>query len=454
MVSPGFNKTSNFREISFSRNEVANARTASLARDLRKTSVALLRPVFTRWSMGAFIGWWVILASQGAAQEFSSSAPLTNNFLPAPQARSNEPVRSAPSTNDPILERVEFVGARLEDACQLLSAESGLTIVASEAAKNLSVTVKIRNRMPASLALEEFVRQTGTWLKRDPASGVITIYAKSDRDSSAWDPAALREFERAVNEAFPNSAVKLASVGKQLLVRGQAHDVIEASRIIRLIDAEVKGKTLKPDSTPAPPMTQINSPFGLLPGLAPREPELTVIDMLTVIGEQQVALKVTVAEVDRDASRQIGLNFGVKDGNVNLQSLLGTKNTAVVGGSNPMGGTFPTTLDNGQIQLAINALRSMSLAKTLAEPTLTSLNGQPASFQAGGQFPVPIVSAQAAGSLQGVSFVPFGIRLEFTPYITDRDRIRLNMAAEVSSRQTQNSIAGDVAQIGTTEVRA
>ena len=63
------------------------------------------------------------------------------------------------------------------------------------------------------------------------------------------------------------------------------------------------------------------------------------------------------------------------------------------------------------------------------------MNGQSANFQAGGQFPVPVVTRlRLRPALQGVSFVPYGVQLSFTPYITDRDRIRLNIAANVSTR--------------------
>jgi len=348
-------------------------------------------------------------------------------------------------------------------ALELFSLESGLKVVASEAAKNIKITISLSDLSP-EMALKELVRQSNTWYKRDLSSGVYTVYAKSERDPNAWDSMALREFEQAINEAFPDSIVRLSAVGKQLVVRGQAHDVVEASRIIRLIDAEAKSKIIKPDGETAailkpdgetaaisratPPMPGM---FGMIPGTMPKEPELNVIDMLTVTGEQQVSLRVTVAEVDRNASRQIGLNFGMKDGGGKsvFQSLAGSDNKAAVGTAEIKGGNLPTMLDNGQIQLAINALRSMSLAKTLAEPTLTSLNGQQASFQAGGQFPIPIVSGQTVGGLQGVSFVPFGINLQFTPYITDRDRIRLNVSAEVSSRTDPTNIGGDTVQGGT-----
>ena len=63
------------------------------------------------------------------------------------------------------------------------------------------------------------------------------------------------------------------------------------------------------------------------------------------------------------------------------------------------------------------------------------MNGQAADFRAGGQFPIPIISSGGVGNnLQGVSFVPFGVSLEFTPFIQDRDVIRLQMNASVSTR--------------------
>ena len=78
----------------------------------------------------------------------------------------------------------------------------------------------------------------------------------------------------------------------------------------------------------------------------------------------------------------------------------------------------------------------MHYAKSLAEPLLTTSNGKAANFLAGGEFPVPVVTGNAYGGLQGVSFVPYGVQLNFTPYITDKDRIRLSMSANVSTRDT------------------
>ena len=178
-----------------------------------------------------------------------------------------------------------------------------------------------------------------------------------------------------------------------------------------------------------------------------------VINLLDVAGEQQVMLRVIVAEVNRTAARSIGMNFSLAN-NQGLTVFTNTTGqvTSGIGGSGAGGGgsvgagfgqstagggavaNLTAALNNGKIQLAINALRTLNYAKSLAEPTLVTLNGQTANFQAGGEFPVPIVAGLSLTGLQGVSFVPFGVQVSFTPFITDRDRVRLVVSANVSTR--------------------
>jgi pilus assembly protein CpaC len=165
-----------------------------------------------------------------------------------------------------------------------------------------------------------------------------------------------------------------------------------------------------------------------------------VINLLEIPGEQQVMLRVTVAEVNRAAARSIGVDFSILNnaGTAVFSSLTGgLLPTAISGGGSSAsvaGGNLPVSLDNGQVFLAIQALRNLNLARSLAEPTLTTLNGQPANFRAGGEFPVPAATQSFGGVGQGVAFIPFGVQLQFLPYITDRDRIRLQIGASVSTR--------------------
>jgi pilus assembly protein CpaC len=163
-------------------------------------------------------------------------------------------------------------------------------------------------------------------------------------------------------------------------------------------------------------------------------------------------LRVTVAEVNRTAARSIGINFNIinnRGTNVFGQQTGGITVGGTVFGQNANNGqggpiaNLPVILDQGQIPIAISALKALNYARSLAEPNLTALNGQTASFQAGGQFPVPVIGGFGGGGgggvnpgIQGVQFIPFGVLLNFTPIITDRDRIRLNVQANVSTRDT------------------
>lgn len=251
--------------------------------------------------------------------------------------------------------------------------------------------------------------------------------------------------EAEINRAFPDSQVDLALVGDKIVVRGEAHDVVEAAQILRLVSVHAPDAQQRPasieqinflDRTPFMPVNPGDVALGPLEQpdayasdvlrsvLAELSPQ--VVNMLRVPGEQQVMLRVTVAEVNRSAARSIGLNFSIaNDRGVPVFSQLTGNMTQP---------NLPAFLDNGQVFLAIEALRSLNMAKALAEPNLVTLNGQPARFRAGGQFPVPASQLAFGGVGQGVAFVPFGVQLQFIPYITDRDRVRLHVAAIVSTR--------------------
>lgn len=262
-----------------------------------------------------------------------------------------------------------------------------------------------------------------------------------------------------LNEKFPNSYIELDELADRLIVRGQTPDTIEMAQILDVLlgTRQVRNRAAETaDSTSALPDLNFTTTAERLEAeraaaFADRMldaralADAGIINQMKVVGEQQVMLKVTVAEVNRSAARSIGLNFGVNNGNgINVfQSMTGNlAQGGAVGGGGAGGGAggggsnILASLDMGQVSLAIEALRQMNLSRTLAEPNLIAMNGQSADFQAGGQFPIPVISGGGGGgnNLQGVAFVPFGVQLQFTPLIQDRDVIRLQMNAEVSTR--------------------
>jgi pilus assembly protein CpaC len=267
--------------------------------------------------------------------------------------------------------------------------------------------------------------------------------------------AAIRALETEINTAFPDSAVRLALVGDQVVVRGEAKDAIQAAQILHIVALHA----------PTARRTQVNAGrtqsnagalnINFIPGLGDEtaavaairallEGNPNIVNLLNIPGEQQVMLMVTVAEVNRTAARSIGVNFTIAKGGFQFGQLTGGLITpasiasnamgAAGGGISSLGGNLPTSIDNGSVLLAIQALRTLNFARTLAEPNLTTLNGRAASFRAGGEFPVPNSVVTPGGAAQSVTYLPFGVQLQFIPYITDRDRVRLEVHAAVSTR--------------------
>jgi pilus assembly protein CpaC len=275
------------------------------------------------------------------------------------------------------------------------------------------------------------------------------------------DPEAKSRLERVykaledeINRAFPDSVVRLCLVGDKLIVSGQAKDISEASKILTVVREQAPQQT-PPNRIPVDRIDVTVTPD-------PNNPDQTIaqglqnfvvsgganiINMLRVPGEQQVMLRVQVAEVQRSALRSIGMNFAVL--NNAGQTVFGQRTGGLLSAGNAFGtnANLTAALDGGQILLAINALRQMGYSRTLAEPCLVSLNGQAATFQAGGEFPVPVISGNAVNALQGVSYRPFGISLGFTPIVYDKDRIRLTINAEVTAISNNDQV-----QVGNTNI--
>ncbi len=263
-----------------------------------------------------------------------------------------------------------------------------------------------------------------------------------------------KALEGEINKAFPNSVVHLALLGDKLVVSGEAKDIVDAANILRVVSANAPGGSRDRNAATGGaaaeiPVGQINvtaipDASGNLPqqGLENfllRDVNRNVVNLLRVPGEQQVMLRVTVAEINRTAARSIGLDFSVLNaaGTAVFSSTTGglipTTVTGMGSTAQLIGGNLPAIIDNGKVTLAIQALRNLNLARSLAEQNLVALNGQRAQFQAGGEFPVPAATVTFGAVGQGVSFIPFGVQMQFMPFITDRDRVRLQVGATIST---------------------
>ncbi len=190
--------------------------------------------------------------------------------------------------------------------------------------------------------------------------------------------------------------------------------------------------------------------------LAERYAPERVSNMMVVGGTQQVMLKVRFAEMQRTVSKALGTSLSVS-GRTNATDLIGGTNGGGVGSiPNPdLPGTFfnaPTLLtsdadSNGAflfsfgagglgVDLLLEALETKGMVRTLAEPNLTALSGQTASFLAGGEFPIPVAQREDRITIE---FRPFGVELEFVPTVVDHDIINIEMTASVSELDRANS---------------
>jgi pilus assembly protein CpaC len=161
-----------------------------------------------------------------------------------------------------------------------------------------------------------------------------------------------------------------------------------------------------------------------------------VINRLAVSQPTQVNLRVRVAEISRDVEKQLGINWSVlgRDGfNFAFSTVNPFAATGVVVDRVGLGAS-PGSWD---INAVIDALNNERLITVLAEPNLTAMTGQTASFLAGGEFPILVPQGDNQVT---VEFKKFGVSLAFTPTVIGNDAINLHVRPEVSDLSERGAI--------------
>jgi pilus assembly protein CpaC len=175
------------------------------------------------------------------------------------------------------------------------------------------------------------------------------------------------------------------------------------------------------------------------------------IDSTTVQPSTQVTLEVRFLEASRRHNKEIGVSIhgnkqdGFLSGNSNglfSTSTLYTNNlsatNSLISGSLPFGQIIGGLLNSGlSVDVLMQALEQKGVARRLAEPNLTALSGDTASFLAGGEFPVPV---SAEDGKVTVEFKQFGVGLDFTPTVLENGIINLQIAPEVSQIDPTTSV--------------
>ncbi len=162
-----------------------------------------------------------------------------------------------------------------------------------------------------------------------------------------------------------------------------------------------------------------------------------VINMLTYNAREQVMLKVSIVEMQRNSVKQLGINLAAI-GNVG-SSIINFANGNPFTLGNAAGG-LTTSISNGGSSAMIRALEQIGVVRTLAEPVLTAISGETANFLAGGEIPIPAGYDPETNTVS-IEYKPFGVGLTFTPVVLDRGRISLKVNTEVSEIVADGSIA-------------
>lgn len=232
-----------------------------------------------------------------------------------------------------------------------------------------------------------------------------------------------------INELFPNSQVFLFPIDDKVIVRGQARDAKEASEIMTLLgdNRSINSGRLNPFA--------VNG-GGLANGNVNDDHEFddrdadVFINLLHVPGEQQVMLKVRVAELVRHSNRSAGTSLSALVRSLNVtSSLTGSGSLSVI-------------LDDGDVEFFLNAVATHGYGKILAEPTLVTISGKPAEFLAGGEFAVPTTVGVGGVGAATTSFRGFGTELSFTPTVLDKDLVRLQVSPSFSTLNSDATVGG------------
>jgi len=172
-----------------------------------------------------------------------------------------------------------------------------------------------------------------------------------------------------------------------------------------------------------------------------------VVNGIAVHGRDQVMLKVTVAEVQRDIVKQLGIdlsasmNYGTAVVNFNNTNPFTAFGRPLVG--NNFGDATAITKGLPTVSATMRAMESAGVVRTLAEPNLTAISGESATFIAGGEFPIPAgysCDPTTHVCTTQISYKKFGISLNFTPVVLSEGRISLRVMTEVSELANDNAI--------------
>ncbi len=255
--------------------------------------------------------------------------------------------------------------------------------------------------------------------------GQTSVYAISENDQVVFDGEVsvnhnLGHFEAAIKTVMPDTRINVESYEGLLILTGHVDNPEQAEEARRMA-AEFIGE------------------------------ESTIINKLNIATPVQVNLRVRIAEIGRETMKQLGFNW---------ESILNTSGGTFLGisqgkdffnitpspfdpsipqrnfitdGKNLVGGIPIGNLD---VNFLVDAMEEEGVISVLAQPNLTTLSGETASFLAGGEYPIPVFQRDGIS----IQYKEFGVALNFTPVVLDSGRINIHLRPEVSQITSSGAI--------------
>lgn len=213
-------------------------------------------------------------------------------------------------------------------------------------------------------------------IKEEVAFADLKAKTKSRKMVKAEEPSQTYDAWRTLRSLFPKEKISIQMVGNSFALGGTVSDAATAAQIMQVANQLANGKP--------------------------------IINMMQVKSGQQVMLRVRIGEVQRGAMDQLGLS---------VQGVVGA-----------VSGLFYSS-KMYDVSTRLDYLSQNGLMKVLAEPNLTAISGEKATFLAGGEFPIPVPQKDGVVT---IDYKKFGVGIEFTPTVLAQNRIRLAVEPEVS----------------------
>lgn len=234
----------------------------------------------------------------------------------------------------------------------------------------------------------------------------------------ALDPTSLQKL---LQRTLPGTHIKVDAEGTNYVLTGMAMNPLEAK-----------------------------TAFDLATNMNGAGSDSKIINAMQIAGEDQVMLQVKIVEIQRDVLKQFGINFKALLSLGGFAFNLSTVNpfaSSAISDANAVGLSGVSGANN--FSGIVRAMESDGLLRTLAEPNLTAVSGQAATFLAGGQFPYQLCDVSGGVRTCTISFKDYGVGLNFTPTVLTQGRINLKIHTEVSEISTVTSGTQSIPSINT-----